>query len=370
MSQNSNNQCPYPTDGLYPSLDSLQRVQNQPYIYTPAAPAAPQDNSTSKFASKNTPPPIKPRTKAPQANIAQVEAGTGPEITPAQPHEYLMRNEIAATLTHADSPVTGIQENPSAPSEMELIADDAYWNKAMSENDQIENDRKLAESLAAGDTQEYVANGAAGMVIGNPISNNLLKLANSKSLHIQHSKPGHGKMSFEILADAEKYKILSGVEDSNMINGFSLKVLTLGIVNTKFSLSFNSDGKKVFEILRPIGSSNYIEIYLNSIGAEIGNDKKFNQDKKLIGYVRPTSFNINKIQFAVCNENKVEIGRFSTGVLRGLLSDKFEYVSTTRRKKCKLHRHGLIDFTESGRKDDVNVKLLYLAAAIMIKFNA
>jgi hypothetical protein len=390
MAEN-NNQCPYPTNNLYPSLNSLEHQVNQPYQYVQ------QDNSTSKYATA-TPPEIKPRRgKAPAAPIAQVEAGKGYDVKPLQQHEYLMRKEIARRqeeeaikLAHQANKLS-LKSNPSAPSEAEVAQD--IYGKPGSANNPISNsgsgdtlapgavpywqqpdggsgsrtpnpNNSGSDASTSGPSEEAIAK-AMGKLYGNSqLSQNLLQIANAQSLHIYHTKKGHGKMGFEIKPDGKKFIALQGSEDANMLNGFSLKVLTLGIVNTKFSISLHAGETKCFEIYRPIGSSEYIEIYFTPDGS-----RPWEEAKIKIGYVRPTSINLTRIQYAIHDSNKIEVGRMSSSALRGLFNDNFEYVTKKKEKGCKLQKNGLLTFTNTGCGFDIHMKLLCLAASILIKFN-
>jgi len=225
-------------------------------------------------------------------------------------------------------------------------------------------------------TNGYVVPAANTLALQPPnqtqtqLSEALSKLATANSIQIMNSKSGHGKMGFEIRPNKESYISMFGAEDNNMINGFSLKVLTLGLVNTKFSLSLNSNGvtndgqpSKVLEITRPIGMSEYIEVWL----AEFGD---FDKRKRLIGYVRPTSFKLTRIEFAVCGPKKVERGRMRSYALRGLFTDGYEFVQAgSKATGAKMDRSGLISLTQTGQQFDLENRLLLVAAGMLIKFN-
>merc|ERR1711937_484301 len=144
-------------------------------------------------------------------------------------------------------------------------------------------------------------------------------------------------MGFEARPNKESYISMFGAEDSNMINGFSFKVL---------------------KITRPIGMSEYIEVWLSERveGAEATD---FEKRKRLIGYVRPTSFKLTRIEFAVCGPKKVERGRMRSYALRGLFTDGYEFVQAgSKATGAKMDRSGLISLTQTGQQFDLENRLL------------
>ena len=106
----------------------------------------------------------------------------------------------------------------------------------------------------------------------NP-NNNCTMIAQANTLKIDHSKIKdgfHGRVGYEIRPDGKTFIALHGLEDARMLNGFTLTVLTLGIVNTTFSISLSagsdSEASKVLELKRPLGASDYIEVWFSPFG--------------------------------------------------------------------------------------------------------
>merc|ERR1712170_215183 len=107
-----------------------------------------------------------------------------------------------------------------------------------------------------------------------------------------------------------------------MLNGFSLKVLTLGIVKTRFIFSLmDTQGAKVFEAYRKIGTSTSIDV-----------DLTYFKDAIKCGQIHPTGFNLNRISYHVYDDAKRKIFTLQSGVLRGIFTDGYDLVLPDKTK--------------------------------------
>merc|ERR1712117_513464 len=146
-----------------------------------------------------------------------------------------------------------------------------------------------------------------------------------------------GVTKFEIRVDDQPAILLNGAEKDQMLNGFSLKVLTLGIVKTRFSFALNdTQGAKVFEAYRKIGTSTSIDV-----------DLTYFKDSIKCGQIQPTGFNLNRISYHVFDDAKRKVFTLQGGILRGIFSDGWDLVLPDK-KKIGTYRRGVLEFKEQG----------------------
>merc|ERR1712117_316829 len=146
-----------------------------------------------------------------------------------------------------------------------------------------------------------------------------------------------GVTKFEIRVDDQPAILLNGAEKDQMLNGFSLKVLTLGIVKTRFSFALNdTQGAKVFEAYRKIGTSTSIDV-----------DLTYFKDSIKCGQIQPTGFNLNRISYHVFDDAKRKVFTLQGGILRGVFSDGWDLVLPDK-KKIGTYRRGVLEFKEQG----------------------
>jgi len=199
----------------------------------------------------------------------------------------------------------------------------------------------------------------------------LLKhLCNANTLRLRHFfENRHTK--FEIRTDDSPHVFVQGKQEESMINGFTLKVLSLGIVKTKFELSLSDNaGQRMITVVRPIGASTFLNVYFEYFGK-----------KEFIGKVQPTGFNLNRISYNIFNENAYHIYTFQGGMLRGLFSDGYELVNPNKKKQvyAKYARNGDIKLlTQKGAQlqfpgDEGRMmmkhRMLILAAGMVMKLH-
>ena len=347
---------------LYPSLDSLARQAQNPYNFNMAAPPS----------------------QAPTE-------GEGDQLQPMRDINEI--NRIRSNLKPGDSivnPMTGeVTEEFSNDASGEIYPvgqnqDNAYLGQTQNQNHPSNNFSQSISSAPEIQNNNTFEPSKSMIIQGynypsSVLSSKLLDFQSSSSIKIDKSY-GSKKTKFEIGANCSKAfenLVFYGSVDDQMLNGFSLKVLTLGIVNTRFSISFycrdennqsNSSemDRKCLEISRPIGASNHIEVWFSSHG-----DWKTNKQK--IGYVLPGSFDIGTIKFHVMSPQKVDRGTFKSGMARGLFSDDYTFIGPIGKsggvKGAKMTRDGTIKFTDTGKQYDLHTKLLVMCAAIIMKTN-
>lgn len=172
-----------------------------------------------------------------------------------------------------------------------------------------------------------------------------------------------GVTKFEVRVDDQSGIIMEGSEKDQMLNGFSLKVLTLGIVKTRFAFSLmDTQGAKVFEASRGIGTSTFIDV-----------DLTYFKDKIKCGQIQPTGFNINRISYHIYNDKKEKVFTLQGGILRGLFSDGWEIVRPDN-KKIGSYGKGVLTFTKPGVPGTVGYvtmkqKILAIAACQLIQLS-
>jgi len=172
-----------------------------------------------------------------------------------------------------------------------------------------------------------------------------------------------GVTKFEVRVNDAPYMLLQGSEKDQMLNGFSLKVLSLGIVKTRFSFALSDNhGTQVIEASRGIGASTFIDLNFHYFG-----------EKLKCGYIQPTGFNLNRISYHIYDENKRHLFTFQSGMLRGLLSSGYDLVLPNKKEKfATFARNG--DLVYSGRGLDHSVipmkqKLLILATCQIMQMH-
>jgi hypothetical protein len=172
-----------------------------------------------------------------------------------------------------------------------------------------------------------------------------------------------GVTKFEVRVDDQPAILLNGSEKDQMLNGFSLKVLTLGIVKTRFSFSLNdTQGAKVFEAYRKIGTSTFIDV-----------DLTYFKDSMKCGQIQPTGFNLNRISYHVYDDAKRKIFTLQGGVLRGIFSSGWDLVLPDK-KKIGTYSNGVLEFKEQGvpgtaKFITMKQKILAIAACQLIQLH-
>lgn len=172
-----------------------------------------------------------------------------------------------------------------------------------------------------------------------------------------------GVTKFEVRVDDQPAILLNGSEKDQMLNGFSLKVLTLGIVKTRFSFSLNdTQGAKVFEAYRKIGTSTSIDV-----------DLTYFKDSIKCGQIQPTGFNLNRISYHVFDDAKRKIFTLQGGVLRGIFSSGWDLVLPDK-KKVGTYSNGVLEFKEQGvpgtaKFITMKQKILAIAACQLIQLH-
>merc|ERR1712038_508144 len=172
-----------------------------------------------------------------------------------------------------------------------------------------------------------------------------------------------GVTKFEVRVDDQPAILLNGAEKDQMLNGFSLKVLTLGIVKTRFSFALNdTQGAKVFEAYRKIGTSTFIDV-----------DLTYFKDAIKCGQIQPTGFNLNRITYHVYDDAKRKVFTLQGGVLRGVFSDGWDLVLPDK-KKIGTYRRGVLEFKEQGVPGTATFitmkqKILAIAACQLIQLH-
>lgn len=209
-----------------------------------------------------------------------------------------------------------------------------------------------------------------GSIVQLPVSapsgdfNIMTRLASAIRINFKRFKVKN-LTKFEIRLDGDPNIQISGSENDNMLDGFSLKVLSLGIVNTRFGIKLydiasndpNKDvtsQKPLLTISRYVGLSDYIEVACPQ------NPEK----QQIIGYIYPTGFTLNKITYNICNIHKQVMYKFESGMMRGLFSDGYSLVNLNRTNLGKLLR-GSIELKHANSMD-VGSKLLTLATGLIM----
>jgi len=172
-----------------------------------------------------------------------------------------------------------------------------------------------------------------------------------------------GVTKFEVRVNDQSGIIMEGSEKDQMLNGFSLKVLTLGIVKTRFSFSLmDTQGATVFEAYRGIGTSTFVDV-----------DLTYFKDKIKCGRIQPTGFNINRISYHIYDDKKEKVFTVQGGILRGLFSDGWEIVRPDG-KKIGNYGKGVLIFTKPGVPGTAGYvtmkqKILAIAACQLIQLS-
>jgi len=165
----------------------------------------------------------------------------------------------------------------------------------------------------------------ADPVLQNICAGNKFKLG-------KHKEKGITK--FEIRVDDQPHILLTGSEKDQMLNGFSLKVLTLGIVKTRFAFSLNdTQGAKVFECSRGVGTSKFINVEMT-----------YFKDSVKCGKIYPTSFNVNRVTYPIYDDNGRHLFTFQGGMLRGLFSDGWDLILPDKKTKVATYNKGTLEF--------------------------
>lgn len=277
-------------------------------------------------------------------------------------------NPDEADLYKTAEPAEAPTRQPSAPSEAsfgdEEIGKDGF--------NQFSSDKNTGYK----DSSIEVDSSTIGTDTGMPIIKNaktiddfagftahpLLKhLCNANVLRLRHFfENKHTK--FEIRTDDSPHVFVQGKEEESMINGFTLKVLSLGIVKTKFELSLSDNsGQKMITIIRPIGASTFLQVYLEYFGKH-----------EFIGKIQPTGFNLNRISYNIYDENARHVYTFQGGMLRGLFSDGYELVNPNKKsqKFAKYARNGDISFTGKDKEHlFMKHRMLIMAAGMIMKLH-
>merc|ERR1712178_112940 len=178
-----------------------------------------------------------------------------------------------------------------------------------------------------------------------------------------------GVTKFEIRVDDQPAILLNGSEKDQMLNGFSLKVLTLGIVKTRFSFSLNdTQGAKVFEAYRKIGTSTSIDV-----------DLTYFKDSIKCGQIQPTGFNLNRISYHIYDDAKRKIFTLQGGILRGIFSGSWDLLLPDKTKIATYGAKGNVDgwfleFKEQGVPGSAKFitmkqKILAIAACQLIQLH-
>jgi len=348
------------SDQLYPSLDSLVRQSNNPYTFTAAAPPA--------EAPGNDGYQLQPMRDINEINRIRANLKPGDSIVDPISGQVTASMSESGEIYPVETYQAGTYLSPTLNNSQQDNSYNAEWLDAPYDPTSFSNMPQPPHQVAPTISSNVIPEGNSSI-----LSSKILDLQNCSNIKVDKSYQTK-KTKFEIGVNCQKAMeniVLYGSVDDQMLNGFSLKLLTLGIVNTRFSISFSckeegrssEPDRKCLEISRPIGTSDHIEIWFSPHG-------DFQSNKQKIGYVLPESLNINSIKFQVLSAQKIQRGTFKSGMARGLFSDDYTFICAGGKVKgATMKRDCNIQFTETGKQFDLHTKLLVLCAGIIIKTN-
>jgi len=324
---------------LYPSLDMAQ-VQ-QPYSYDQMN--NPQSNSADPYASEHLDNHYATAnaTAANDNQYATASTTKNPDEDvdfEGKPYET-GEGEITTDTSNNLSPNSLAPTAPSLEKQQTLMAPSANHNRPVIENPKTSDD-----------FYGYTA---------DPV---LKQICYGKKFALRNHK--EKKITkFEVRVDDQAFMLLQGSEKDQMLNGFSLKVLSLGIVKTRFSFALSDNmGTKVIEASRGIGASTFIDLNFHYYG-----------EKVKCGYIQPTGFNLNRISYNIYDVNRRHLFTFQSGMLRGLFSDGYSLVTPNKKETlAKFARNGDVIFEGRGLEPgqvDMKQKLLVLAAGMIMQMH-
>jgi len=307
---------------LYPDLTSSQENLNEIRASAPGASilasvAIPSNDFTDlnqqQQATVIKPPalPVKPKTQS-TAAVSEVDFDGNP-----YPTESMGEIETSTTVSEAenvhwkDKPVQNFVTMKNQMRKMQTTTKHA--------------ERHNRPILQTAQSEDDFAGFTADPVLHNICAGSKFKLGKHKE---------KGVTKFEIRVDDQPHILLTGSEKDQMLNGFSLKVVTLGIVKTRFAFSLNdTQGAKVFECSRGVGMSKYINV-----------DMTYFKESIKCGKIYPTSFNVNRVTYPIYDENNRHLFTFQGGMLRGLFSDGWDLILPDKKTKVATYDKGLLEF--------------------------
>jgi len=364
------------THSLYPDLQPLSAAQIQE-----------NNDFLATMQRGNQPPKVTPKTNHPGAGLlAQVAMKPVPQtpaavVKPPPPPPTAMKPTVTQAPVPAQRTVKPEEQeldldgNPYpteetgdvATSPVEQDVSKLHWKDRPVQNlvlAQTElrkvgttvkhNERHERPILENCQGEDDFAGFTADPVLNKLCCGNKFQLKNHKQ---------KGVTKFEVRVDDQSGIIMEGSEKDQMLNGFSLKVLTLGIVKTRFAFSLmDTQGATVFEAYRGIGTSTFIDV-----------DLTYFQEKIKCGQIQPTGFNINRISYHIYNDKKEKIFTLQGGILRGLFSDGWDIVRPDN-KKIGSFGKSVLTFTNPGVPGTggyvtMKQKILAIAACQLIQLS-